>query len=251
MPRLTAYFHGQPGSPGELALFGGAIPQDWWVPDRRLAGGTFADHIAALAAELRVRAAGRPVRLVGFSLGAFVALAVAARLPDVALDISLISAAGPLGDGAVLAAMAGGALFAMARQRPALFRLVARGQAWAARLVPGLLAGALFRTAGGVDQGLWRRAAFRSAMTDNLRQGLGRAAGAYAEEIVAYVGDWEALAAAVTHPVQLWHGGADSWSPPMLAARLAQLLPAASAPTVLPGLGHYTTLEAWLAAAES
>ena len=251
MPGLTAYFHGQPGAPGELALFGGAIPQDWWVPDRRLAGGAFADHIAALAAELRRRAAGRPVRLVGFSLGAFVALAVAERLPDLPLDIMLISAAGPLGDGAVLAEMAGGALFAMARQRPALFRLVARGQALAARLVPGLLAGALFRKAGGADQALWGRAAFRRAMAGNLRQGLGRGAGAYAAEIVAYAGNWEGLAATITHPVQLWHGGADSWSPPVLATRLAQLLPAASAPTVLPGLGHYTTLETWLAGAEA
>lgn len=250
MSRLTVYFHGQPGSPGELALFGGAVPAGWWAPNRRLTGTTFADHCEALAAELRARAAGRRVRLVGFSLGAFVALAVAARLPDLSLEIVLFSAAGPLGDGAVLRDMAGGALFAMARRRPALFGLVARGQALAARLAPAWLAGALFRTATGADRALWGRPDFRRAMAANLRAGPGRGAGAYAAEIVAYAGDWEALAAEVRHPVKLWHGGADGWSPPVLAQRLARLLPGAEAPEVLPGLGHYSTLEAWLAAIE-
>ena len=149
MPRLTAYFHGQPGSPGELALFGATPPPGWWVPERRWAGSTFADHCAALAAELRGRAAGRPVRLAGFSLGAFVAVAVAAQLPDLSLELDLISAAGPLGDGAVLAEMAGGSLFGMARAAPARFAVLARGQGLAARWAPGLLAGALFRSAGG------------------------------------------------------------------------------------------------------
>jgi hypothetical protein len=32
----------------------------------------------------------------------------------------------------------------------------------------------------------------------------------------------------------------------VLAERLAQLLPGASAPMLLSGLGHYATLEAWL-----
>lgn len=44
---------------------------------------------------------------------------------------------------------------------------------------------------------------------------------------------------------RLWQGGADNWTPPVMAEQLAARLPQASL-TVLPGLSHYSTLAAVL-----
>lgn len=248
MERLTVYLHGQPGSPAELTLFGGAAPADWWVPDRQreCAGAAAAQHLDRLARAVRQRAAGRPVRLAGFSLGGWLALELAARLPDLDLVIELISPAGPLGDGAVLARMAGGAVFGLARRAPWAFAGLAMVQGLIARLAPAVLVAALGGSAGGADRALWQQPGFRMAMADNLRAGMGQGTAVYRREIAAYVGDWAAGPGAIAHPVRVWHGAADSWSPPELVEALIATLPAGVERVLLPGAGHYATLAAWL-----
>lgn len=65
-------------------------------------------------------------------------------------------------------------------------------------------------------------------------------------EIAAYVRDWSAILPAIRHPVTLWHGAEDNWSPTDMAEALAERLPAVTALHRLPGLLHYSTLRAWL-----
>lgn len=245
---VTIYFHGVPGSPRELALFGALAPPSWYAPDRsRLnADLDFGSHCEALADEVRVLTSAGPVRLAGFSLGSFIALEVAHRLPDLPLTIDLISAAAPLQTGNYLDRMAGKPVFATAARSAAMFGAMAAGQALAARLAPGRLAAALFASAQGEDRPLADDAAFRDTIAAILREGLGHGRAYYAREIGAYVRDWSAILPAIRHPVTLWHGAEDNWSPPAMAEALAQRLPNVTALHRLPGLSHYSTLRAWL-----
>ena len=245
---VTIYFHGVPGGPRELTLFGAPVPGGWHVPDRaRLHPGlAFGAHCDALADEVRALAGVAPIRLAGFSLGAFIALQVAHRLPDVPLTIDLISAAAPLQAGDYLDAMAGKPVFAMVSRSPALFGAMAAGQALAARLAPARLMAALFASAQGEDAVLAQEAAFRTGMAAILREGLGHGRANYTREIGAYVRDWSAILPAIHHPVTLWHGAEDNWSPPAMAEALAGRLSNVSALHRLPGLSHYSTLRLWL-----
>lgn len=244
---VTIYFHGVPGNPRELTLFGAPMPPGWFAPNRaRLhPGRDFAGHCDALAVTVRELAGGAPVRLAGFSLGGFIALEVAHRLPDLPLTIDLVSAAAPLQTGDFLERMAGKPVFASAARSPALFGAMAAGQALAARVAPARLASALFGSAQGADRALAQDPAFRAGMAEILREGLGHGRTNYAREIGAYVRDWSTILPAIHHHVTLWHGAEDNWAPPGMAEALADRLPNVAALHRLPGLSHYSTLRAW------
>ncbi len=106
--RRVAYLHGVPGGPNELALFGGApfAGCDLYVPDRT---GAAPKDLDALAAAIGAHFAGQAFDLVGFSLGGFVALEVAARLGAQVARIDLVATAAPLESERDLATMAGAA----------------------------------------------------------------------------------------------------------------------------------------------
>ncbi len=243
----TIYFHGMPGGPGELAMFGPDCADacaGFHVPDRRTGApaGDPSAYFSALADDLRARFAGQRLHLIGFSIGAATALRVAARLGSQVERIDLVSAAAPLGAGALPEEMAGAPVFRIARARPWLFGLMARAQALAASVAPGTLYNALFASARGGDIGLRADAVFRAGMLRVLRQCLGKGLAGYRTEVLAYVGDWEANLAAVRQPVRIWHGTQDNWSPPAMADALARALAGAEAPRYLDGLSHYSAL---------
>ena len=85
-----AYFHGQPGGPGEWQA---CAPPGLraFAPDRTMPVDT-----ATLAGLVVTHCADGPVTLIGFSLGAPVALAVARALGDRVAHLHLISPAAPL-----------------------------------------------------------------------------------------------------------------------------------------------------------
>lgn len=245
---VTIYFHGVPGGPRELTLFGAPVPDGWHALDRSSLhpGLAFDAHCDALADEVRALAGAAPIRLVGFSLGTFIALQVAHRLPDLPLTIDLISAAAPLQTGDYLDHMAGKPVFAAATRSPALFGAMAAGQALAARLAPTRLAAALFASAQGEDRALAGNAAFQCTMAMILRHGLSHGRINYMREIAAYVGDWASILSDIRHPVTLWHGAEDNWSPSAMAEVLAKRLPDVVALHRMPDLSHYSTLGAYL-----
>ena len=158
MTGRIVYFHGQPGSPAELGLVGAAdlaARLGVQAADRALddpAPG-FQGRIAATAAALAAHAS--PVRLIGFSLGAFVAMEVALRLadtaPDLPVSLDLVSPAGPLALGDFLPRMAGGPVFRLARDAPAAFDALTAVQGLVAGLAPGWLVGRLFAGATGPE----------------------------------------------------------------------------------------------------
>ena len=247
----TAYFHGQPGSADELALFGGMAPCGWFAPDRspgrlQLAQSACFDRIAD---QIRTRSPDRTVKLVGFSIGAYVALEVASRLSDLDLSIDLVSPAAPLSTGPYLEAMAGKAVFTLAGSHRRLFGVLSRMQGIMARVFPGTLCDLLFASAQGGDAILYSDPIFRARMRQLARCGLGYGNATYRQEIAGYVGDWAGILPKVDQPVAIWQGQCDNWSPPAMAETLAALLPKVVAVHRLDGCSHYSTLREYLRSA--
>lgn len=244
---LCVYFHGCPGGPGECA---------WLEAEARGAGVRLvaldraaiaprdagAAYFSALAAEVDRLANGGPVRLLGFSLGAFVALQVAGRLKASIAQVDLVSPAGPIESDEMLRSMAGGAVFNLARRSPSLFRLVTAAQAIGMGLAPSAVVRALFAGARGAEADLAARPEFRALLAALLASSYGPGRAGYVRDVLAYVRPWASDLQRVSAPVRIWQGDADTWAPPALAAVLAARLPGTPAATLFPGLGHYSTL---------
>jgi pimeloyl-ACP methyl ester carboxylesterase len=244
------YFHGQPGSPAELTLVGaGALAEraGLHAADRALQDPVpgFHGRISAEAAALAAQT--RPVHLIGFSLGAFVAMEVALRLaeqaPSLPVRLDLISPAGPLALGDFLPGMAGGPLFRLAREAPAAFAAVTRLQGVAAGLAPGWLVGQLFAGASGAEAALTSMPVFRRGAGGMVRGALGQGATIYRQDILAYVAQDPARLSRLGRPVRIWQGREDTWAPPAMADALARALPDVRNLTYLDGLSHYSTLQ--------
>jgi pimeloyl-ACP methyl ester carboxylesterase len=249
----VVYFHGTPGAAGEAALLADAaeaagvellaLRRRAVAPDA--AGPAYLD---ALAATVRTLGGGAPVPILGFSIGAALALRVAARLGTAAGPLLLISAGGPLDRAGAFDGMGGGAAVFRAAQKDGRgFRMAVAAQTWLARRAPSLLRAMLFAGADPGDRALAARPEVR-AMLDRVFADAWAADGrAYARDLRAYVEPWSAELGAVRAPVRLWHGAADRWAPVGMARDLATRLPSATL-TELPG-GHYATLLAAVPAA--
>lgn len=242
-----AYFHGFPGGPAELSLFGHAPvwASHAFIPDRSTDRQDLS--VAPYFDDLANRALGyaqeRPLHLVGFSLGARVAMEVAVRLGSAVSRIDLISPAGPLDGTDHLKLMAGRIVFTMARSMPRLFDLQTAAQGWVARKRPDLLYRALFGRAG--EQGL-DCPEFRMRMTGLLHDCFAHGSTGYKREMLAYVAAWSDVPRRVLSPVTIWQGSLDNWTPPQMAESLLAQIQGANLRGVI-GTGHYGTLRSILA----
>jgi pimeloyl-ACP methyl ester carboxylesterase len=244
---LTIYFHGAPGASSELAAFEAPARAygltllcfDRFVLDAALTGPAY---FAALADAVRAVAGERQVNLIGFSIGACVALHISRLLGAQVGQLHLISAAAPLQSGRFLPSMAGRAVFRSAKASPALFKAMTVCQAALARWAPGVLRFALFRGAAGADRVLASDRAFRLSMNDLLHTGLGIGWAGYVRDILVYVQDWSAIPAQVKADTSLWHGSLDNWSPPEMATYLQRSMPNCRQLNVLDGLSHYSCM---------
>ncbi len=239
----TFYFHGCPGAASELTLFSGVAPPPWTVADRTIAEeGSPEEYLRQLSAQVGTVARERPVRLVGFSLGAFVALEVASRLPGLPVTLDLVSAAAPLQLGDFLPHMAGKPVFATAIRSPAAFDALTAVQGAVASIMPALLMRSVFADPRGDDAGLVADAQFRTGMRHVLWEGFGAGRSAYRRDVKAYVTDWSPVLDRIRHPVTLWHGTADNWTPPAMAHALAERLPQGAEVNWVPEGSHFSTL---------
>lgn len=242
--RFVVYFH---GAPGEAALFDRLGKEqglnflcfDRFALDRSLTGEAYFN---ALAEAISGKAGGASVDLIGFSLGAFVALQTCRHLGDRVRSLHLVSAAAPLEAGDFLGAMAGGGVFRLARTALTLFECLSQGQGLLARAFPAALFSLLFACAAGEDRVLAADPEFQARMKETLRDCFVERLPGYIRDIEAYVQPWGATLYEVIAETHVWHGKQDNWSPVGMADYLASEIPGCSQVEILDGLSHYSCL---------
>lgn len=146
--RMVVYFHGAPGAPEECRVFDldgkkhglTLICFDRFAVDPALKGEAY---YKLLAEEIARKAGGKQVDVIGFSIGAFVALQTCRYFKGVR-SLHLVSAAAPLEAGDFLDGMAGKPVFQLAKTFPALILLLSYWQGLLARFFPNALFRMLF-----------------------------------------------------------------------------------------------------------
>ena len=244
--RLVVYFHGVPGGIEECALFDvHAKTQNLRMLslDRFSISNTLdrEGYYQALAKQIKQIAGTEQISLMGFSIGAHVALEVSVALQDQVRHIHLISAAAPLNGGDFLHHMAGGTVFKLALQRPWLFALLTQYQRLMATVAPGLLFSMLFASAAGADKSLRQHREFKQPITRLLKHCFQHRSSGYLRDINFYV-TWSGDLSRYSSSVQLWHGTDDNWSPLAMATYLANDIPGVVSVEELKGLSHYSCL---------
>lgn len=245
--RLIIYFHGAPGAPDECAIFdvygkeNGLmfICFDRFYMDSSIVGEAY---YQSLAKEILKKSAGEKVDIIGFSVGAFIALQTCRYMASEVRSLHLVSAAAPLDAGDFLEAMAGKQVFHLARAFPSLFILLSYWQGLLALFFPNALFRLLFANAAGDDKALAADREFQSSITNLLRSCfIGRVRG-YARDIGAYVRPWKTTLSDVFVNTHIWHGAEDNWSPTLMADYLKSAIPGCTSTRIFDGLSHYSCL---------
>jgi|TARA_B110000908_G_C10113135_1_gene384018 pimeloyl-ACP methyl ester carboxylesterase len=246
--KIVVYLHGVPGNIEECALFDRhAKNHNLRILsfDRFSINNTLGreDYYQTLTNQIKQVAGTEQVDLIGFSIGAHLALEVSAVLKDQVRRIHLVSAAAPVNGGNFFDHMAGGTVFKLALQRPWLFALLTQYQRLMAVMAPSLLFSILFASAAGADRALCRRREFKQSMTGLLKHCFQRCTSGYVRDVNFYV-TWSGDLSHYSSSVQLWHGAEDNWSPPAMATYLANCIAGAASVEELEGLSHYSCLYA-------
>ncbi|MEQ1638882.1 MAG: alpha/beta hydrolase [Methylococcales bacterium] len=245
--RLIIYFHGAPGAPEECAIFDiygkenglTFICFDRFSVDSSIDGEAY---YRFLAKEILKKAAGCKVDVIGFSIGAFIALQTCRYMVNEVRNLHLVSAAAPLEAGDFLNAMAGKQVFQLAKTFPALFVLLSYWQGLLALLFPNALFNLLFANTAGEDKALVVNSEFQSSIIKTLRSCfIGRIQG-YTRDIKAYVNLWKTTLPEISINTHIWHGAEDNWSPKLMAEYLKSAIPSCSHIEILGGLSHYSCL---------
>jgi len=245
--RAVIYFHGVPGAPEECAVFDHYgkehglrfICFDRFAIDASIAGEAYYQF---LAAAILKQAAGEKVDIIGFSIGAFIALQTCRYLPDRVRILHLVSAAAPLEAGDFLNAMAGKQVFQLAKAFPVLFVLLSYWQSLLALLSPTALFRLLFANVAGDDKALAADLEFQSGISNVLKSCfIGRIRG-YVRDVQSYVHPWKTTLAEITVNTHIWHGAEDNWSPVAMAEYLQSAIPDCTSTQIFKGLSHYSCL---------
>ena len=245
--QIVIYFHGAPGAPEECAIF------DLYAKEHGLTficfdrfsvdcSITAEAYYRLLAQKISQQASGKKIDVVGFSIGAFIALQTCRYLGDGIRNLHLISAAAPLDAGNFLETMAGKQVFQLAKTAPVLFVLLSYWQGLLAWLFPKVLFHLLFASAAGGDKALSVDHVFQASIIKVLRSCFISRVQGYARDIKAYVQPWKGTLSGIGINTHIWHGAEDNWSPVAMAEYLQSAIPSRTSIEVLNGLSHYSCL---------
>lgn len=243
--RPALYLHGVPGAPAEAELIASAARdagiQLLSIDRAAVAPGENGEaYLAALADLATSLGRGERLPMVGFSIGAALALRLASRMGSQAGPLLLFSTAGPLDLPGAFDGMGGGAhVFRAARRRGTMLDVAVAAQAVLGARAPDLLRRILFAGAETSDAAFAASAMGRERLRQIFRQSLAHRAAGYRRDLVTYVEDWSCELAGVVAPVKMWHGAGDNWAPIGMARAVAQRCVASL--SVGPK-SHYTTL---------
>jgi pimeloyl-ACP methyl ester carboxylesterase len=244
--KLIVYFHGAPGSMEECSLF------DSHAKDHNLRIICFdrfaIDHSAdresyyqQLAHQIKNQSGTESVDLIGFSIGAHVALEVGSILNKQIGQTHLVSPAVPINSGDFIDHMAGGLVFKLAMKYPLLFKLLTYWQRIMAIIAPQMLVSMLFASATGEDKILSNREDFKRYITPVLKHCFQNRTMGYIRDINYYI-TWPGNLSEHSSNVFIWHGVEDNWSPFSMASYLDNAILGATNVEPMEGLSHYSCL---------
>ena len=239
------FCHGMPGSPSDYELLLEKNPAATFIPLALLEGSANTVE-ATIPQALDTNISGttaEKIHLVGFSIGAMVAIKIAATHPERVSRLTLVSPAAPLQLGDFLPVMAGKPVFDLAMNRPRVLRAVTALQGIATRIAPGVLIKSLFSKCGPEEQALLKDQAFQTIIRKALSDSFVQHPKAYLRYISAYVADWRNDLLRINCDVDLWHGTNDTWSPPEMSQALKDQWGERCTLHRVPGTEHYSTLK--------
>ena len=245
--RLVIYFHGVPGAPEECAIFDdygkkyglNFICFNRFSVDSAITNEAYYQY---LSLEILKKSENEKVDVIGFSIGAFIALQTCRHMQDKVRSLHLISAAAPLEADNFLPNMAGKQVFQLAKTLPSIFVLFSHWQRLFALILPNTLFRILFASATGQDKVLAKDKTFQSSITKVLSSCFINHLSGYIRDIKAYVCPWKATLPGISINTYIWHGKQDNWSPERMAQYLKQAIPECKSIKIFDGLSHYSCL---------
>jgi pimeloyl-ACP methyl ester carboxylesterase len=238
------FCHGAPGSPQDATLLPPLPPETLLVAHDIFAAAPDALLGNALEAfdKTTAQTADGQVTLIGFSLGAMLALQLAAARAPQVKSLILISPAAPLSLGNFLPHMAGKPVFELAKNNPKLLKSLTKLQCLLTKFAPRLLRNQLFHKSGSQDRALLTNPAFRATLAAGFKNSFCTHPASYIATLQSYVTDWSADLAKVTCPVTIWHGENDRSAPSAMAQAISAALPGPATLHLIPDAEHYSTL---------
>jgi len=247
--KLLIYFHGAPGSPKEAVVFDQYAKECGLKIicfDRFSAEASLQqqDYYQYLAKTIIDEAEGKPIDLVGFSIGCQAAIETSKYIKNQVQSLHLISAAAPLDGGDFLNNMAGKMVFSLAKKYPMAFKYLSYWQTLLAKVAPNILYKMLFSSAAGQDQSLSKTDEFKHYITPVLTHCFSKNVQGYIREVCLYVTPWKTEIINCTIKTHIWHGTHDNWSPVSMGHYLKKNMPLATQLELFPKLSHYSCLYA-------
>ncbi|MGB2832857.1 MAG: alpha/beta hydrolase [Methylotenera sp.] len=245
--KIVIYFHGVPGAPEECAIFDSYAKENGltiicferFSVDASVVGEAY---YQALVTEILKIANGKKIDVIGFSIGAFVALKTCRLLKNNVTNLHLVSAAAPLEMGDFLTNMAGKHVFKVAKNFPLFFTLLSYWQKLTMIFFPSVLFRLLFANASGKDKTLASNPEFQLSIMKMLKSTFIHHLKGYIRDISDYVQPWGNTLSELTVKTHIWHGKEDNWSPKLMAEYFKFAMPSCSHIEVMDGLSHYSCL---------
>lgn len=241
----VVYFcHGMPGSEHDARLIKAVDDRVRLIAPNLLTGSSLDpmhDLLTSFDESTREIADGQ-INVVGFSIGAMVAIKIAAARPKRVGRLTLISPAAPLALGDFLPEMAGKPVFDLAIKRPRALRALTFVQGLMSAVAPGFLIKQLFAKCGAAEKKLIDDTTFQEVIRHGFANSVRRHPAAYVRFIRSYVEDWSPALSNIRCPVDLWHGEKDTWSPIAMSHGLRDALAGPVHLNSIPTTEHYSTL---------
>jgi pimeloyl-ACP methyl ester carboxylesterase len=241
----AAYFcHGMPGSEDDAKLLQNVDDKVQLIAPNLL-NTRSADLMSGVLKQFDERTEGfadGQINVVGFSIGAMVAIKIAVARPRRVGRLTLISPAAPLSLGNFLPEMAGKPVFTLAMKHPKALKLLTRVQGLLSSVAPNFLIKQLFAKCGKAESALIDDPSFRTVIRHGFSNSFQQHPDAYVGFIRSYVEDWSADLNRVNCPVDLWHGMHDTWSPIAMSQKLGDSFSTSAHVSLIQDTEHYSTL---------
>lgn len=238
---LIFYFHGAPGSVEDGKWFdeiANSVGLGICAINYLSFGGQYIEKSAQI---IKDKSQDKKQIIIGFSIGAMVAIKVQKALNNIA-DLYIISPAMPLYDDKIAKQMAGFMVFYSAKNRKISFSLLTFASSIIAKIAPKFLINSLFASAPNVEKELLENSGFMQNQLEAMKNSFIDYPNSYKKLITEYA-NWEGGELNGLNIKEIHQGNFDNWAP----IELLQNAISNQKIIIHDKKGHYSTLLASIA----